>query len=167
MSTIANHLSSLGYNCLIYADDIVVFSSNKVLEFAIESLNVALVELNNILTDLFFSDAYEKCKSVIFTIRRYFNPPYVYFHNNVIPFVDNTNYLGITLDPKLRWLPHIISLISFGSRWANFLRAITGTWWGSHPTDLLLIYKSIIRSKVDYGCFLFGSASFSNWKRLN
>jgi len=38
---------------------------------------------------------------------------------------------------------------------------------GSHPTDLLLIYKSIKRSKFDYGCFLFGSASFSNWKRLN
>ncbi|KAL4082751.1 hypothetical protein QTP88_029647 [Uroleucon formosanum] len=30
-----------------------------------------------------------------------------------------------------------------------------------------LVYKAIIRSKLDYGCFLFGSASFSNWNRLN
>ncbi|KAL4082940.1 hypothetical protein QTP88_029458 [Uroleucon formosanum] len=29
------------------------------------------------------------------------------------------------------------------------------------------LYKAIIRSKLDYGCFLFGSASFSNWNRLN
>lgn len=165
MSTIANHLSSLGYKCLIYADDIVVFSSNKFLDIAIESLNLALNELNKIFKDLFFSVAYDKCKSVIFTRRRYLNPPNVYFDDNIIPFVDHTTYLGITLDPKLRWQPHTMSLISFGSRWANFLRAITGTWWGSHPLTLLLVYKSIIRSKLDYGCFLFGSASFSNWKK--
>jgi hypothetical protein len=102
MSTIPNHLSSLGYNCLIYADDIVVFFSNKVLEFAIESLNLALIELNDILTDLLFSVAYEKYKSIILTRRRYFNPLYMYFDNNVIPFVDYTTYLSITLDPKLR-----------------------------------------------------------------
>lgn len=139
ITIIANHLSSVGYNCLIYVDDIVVSSSNEVLELALESLNLPLFELNNICTDLFFSVAYDKCKSVIFTGRRYFNPPNVYFDNNVIPFVDNTTYLGITLDPKIRWPSHI-SLISFDSRWANFLRAITGNWWGSHPTDLLLFY---------------------------
>ncbi|KAL4150005.1 hypothetical protein QTP88_003854 [Uroleucon formosanum] len=167
MSFIANHLSSLGHKCLIYADDIVVFSSNKVLDLAIESLNLTLTELKYIFDDLFFSVAYEKYKSVIFTRRRYHNPPNVYLDNNIIPLVDNTTYLGITLDSKLRWLPHITSLISFSSRWANFLRAITGTWWGSHPSTLLLVYKAIIRSKLDYGCFLFGSASFSNWNRLN
>ncbi|KAL4154598.1 hypothetical protein QTP88_000455 [Uroleucon formosanum] len=47
------------------------------------------------------------------------------------------------------------------------IKAITGTRWGSHPSTLLLVYKAIIRSKLDYGCFLFGSASFSNWNRLN
>ena len=167
MSFIANHLSNLGYKCLIYADDIVVFSSNKYLDLAIASLNRALIELNNMFVELSFSVAYDKCKSVIFTRRRYLDPPNIYFDGFLLPFVDNATYLGIILDPKLRWLPHIVSLVSFGSRWANFLRAVTGTWWGSHPTTLLLIYKSIIRSKLEYGCFLFSSASSSNLKRLN
>jgi hypothetical protein len=42
------------------------------------------------------------------------------------------------------------------------LRALAGTWWGAHPSSLLLVYKSIIRSKVDYGSFLFSSASRSH-----
>jgi hypothetical protein len=32
---------------------------------------------------------------------------------------------------------------------------------------LLSIYRSIIRSKLDYGCFLFNSATHSNWKKIN
>ena len=56
---------------------------------------------------------------------------------------------------------------SFASCWTNFFRSIISTWWGSHPLCLLSIYLSIIRSKLDYGCFFFGSAYFSNWKKIN
>ncbi|KAL4154594.1 hypothetical protein QTP88_000451 [Uroleucon formosanum] len=39
-----------------------------------------------------------------------------------------------------------------------------GSYLNLSPVE---VYKAIIRSKLDYGCFLFGSASFSNWNRLN
>lgn len=149
-----------------YADDLVIFSSNKSLNISIDNINSALKDLKFILTKLSFEVAPEKCKSVIFTRRRYINHLNIYFDNNIIPFVPTITYLGIILDPKLRWSPHITSLTTFTSRWSNFLRSITGTWWGSHPSCLLSIYFSIIRSKLDYGCFLFGSASFCNWKNL-
>lgn len=67
MSFIAYHLSRIGHKCLNYADDIVVFSSNKSLNLAIESLNLALSELNFILNSLSFQVSNEKCKSLIFT----------------------------------------------------------------------------------------------------
>ena len=38
---------------------------------------------------------------------------------------------------------------------------------GVSPQILLSIYRSIIRSKLDYGCFLFGSASYTNWNKIN
>jgi hypothetical protein len=127
ISFVANHLSVLGYKCLIYADDIVVFSFNKFLDLAIVSLNQVLLELNNIFNELSFSVAYDKCKSVIFTRRRYLDPPNIYLNGMRIPFSVHATYLGIIFDTKLRWLPHITSLVSFGSRWTNFLRAVTGT----------------------------------------
>lgn len=161
------HLSRFGHQCPIYADDIVIFSANNSLELAIEHLNSALNDLKDILVNLSFQVAPEKCKSVIFTRRRYSNHPKVYFENHDIPFFSSTTYLGITLDSKLRWSPQINSLCSFVSRLSNFLRTVMGTWWGSHPTSLLSIYSSIIRSKIDYGCFFFGSASSSNWKKIN
>uniref|UniRef100_A0A2H8TL40 RNA-directed DNA polymerase from mobile element jockey n=2 Tax=Melanaphis sacchari TaxID=742174 RepID=A0A2H8TL40_9HEMI len=167
MSLVAKNFSRSGHNCLIYADDMVIFSSNKSLPLAIERLNAALQDLITILSNVSLEIAPEKCKSVIFTRRKYFDPHNIYLDNYLIPFATTVTYLGITLDTKLRWIPHISSLSLFTSRWSNFLRTVSNTWWGSHPSSLLSIYRSIIRSKLDYGCFLFGSAAYSNWKKIN
>ncbi|XP_060846488.1 uncharacterized protein LOC132926168 [Rhopalosiphum padi] len=167
MSIVEKHLSSRGHQCLIYADDLVIFTSNKLLNLAIENLNLALKDLSEILIKVSFEIAPEKSKSVIFTRRRYVNHPDILIDDIIIPIVPNVTYLGITLDSKLRWFPHINSLTSFVSRWSNFLRTVTGTWWGPHPSSLLSIYLSIIRSKLDYGCFLYDSASYSIWKKIN
>ncbi|XP_050525071.1 uncharacterized protein LOC126896384 [Daktulosphaira vitifoliae] len=64
-------------------------------------------------------------------------------------------------------MPHFKYLISSISRWSNLLRSIAGTWWGSHPSSLLLIFKALIRSKVDYGSFLYASASTVHRKKIN
>jgi len=109
----------------------------------------------------------EKCKFFIFSRRRYLNHPNVYLDDNVIPFVPNVIYLGITLDPKRRWLIQIILLTVFTSRWANFLRFVSSIWWISHPSSLLYIYISIICSKLDYECFLYGPAFYFNLKKVN
>lgn len=104
-----------------------VFSSNESLNLVIESHNIALNEFKLIFTT-FFSVALVKWKSVIFTRRKYLNHPNVYSDNHNIPFVSNITYIDITLDSRLRWLPYIMSLTSFGSSWVNCLRAITDTW---------------------------------------
>ena len=112
------------------------------------------------------SIAPEKYKALIFTRRRYLPPLNVYLDNSTIPYVSDVSYLGISFDSKLRWVPHMSSLTKFLTCWSNFLRSVAGIWWGSHPSSLISIYFSIIRSKLDYGCFLFGSASSSNMNKL-
>jgi hypothetical protein len=105
-----------GHKCLIYVDDMVVFTSNKSLDLAIVHQNRALKNLKFILDKVSFVAAPEKCKSVIFTRRRYFDAANILFDNNIIPYVPNITYLGITLDAKLRWAPHITSLMVIVSR---------------------------------------------------
>lgn len=143
----------------MYADDLVIFSNNSNLDLAIDSLNNSLDLLQNLLSSSFFSIAPEKCKAMIFTRRRYLLSLEIPINDFPIPIVQNIKYLGLTLDSKLRWAPHLQHLIKFTTLWANFLRSISNTWWGSHPSTLLIIYKAVIRSKLDYGCFLSGSAS--------
>jgi hypothetical protein len=105
----------------------IVFSSNKSLYLAIDRINLALRDLKNILTNLSFEIAPEKCKSVIFTWRRSVDHSNITPDDYAIPFAPNFTYLDITLVPKLRWQPHLLSLSAFTSRWSNFLKSVSNT----------------------------------------
>ncbi|XP_026467867.1 uncharacterized protein LOC113371457 [Ctenocephalides felis] len=41
----------------------------------------------------------------------------------------------------------------------NIIRRLVGTDWGAHPSSCLAIYKSIIRSHIDYGYIIYGGIS--------
>ena len=37
----------------------------------------------------------------------------------------------------------------------NIIKFLCGTWWGSNPTTLLILYKSYVRSILDYASFIY------------
>ena len=37
----------------------------------------------------------------------------------------------------------------------NMVKFLRGTWWGADPRTLLLLYKSFVRSIIDYGSFMY------------
>ena len=47
------------------------------------------------------------------------------------------------------------------------LKFVSSTDWGAHSTVLLNLYRSLIRSKLDYGCIVYGSARTSYIKLLD
>jgi hypothetical protein len=157
MTPISKSLLSQDYSCLFYADDIVVFSVNKSLNRTSFRLNSALNSLDNKLSSAFFEVAPDKSQLMIFTRKRYADFPPVYINNktnNKTIVTSNTiTFLGLILDSKLRWVSHFNYLKCIISKWSNLLRALAGTWWGAHPSPLLLVYKYIIRSKVGYVSF--------------
>jgi hypothetical protein len=136
--------SSRGHLFLIYADVIVIFSTNKsLINLAIEAFNAALTDLNDILNCFFFTIAPEKCKSVIFTHHCYLHPPSAFLGNTIIPFIPDITYLGLT--PKLRLASHIASLSKFFANCSNFHRSVTGTW----EDHILLHYFKFILLSFD------------------
>jgi len=49
----------------------------------------------------------------------------------------------------------------------NFLRVVAHTSWGADQQTLLNLYRSLIRSKLDYGCIVYGSARGSYLQMLH
>lgn len=79
----------------------------------------------------------------------------IQFQNETIKSSDWVKYLGLRIDAKLTWNKHVEHIVLSASKALNILKILTGTWWGGHPQVLLNIYKGLIRSKIEYGIYLW------------
>jgi hypothetical protein len=49
----------------------------------------------------------------------------------------------------------------------NFMKSIASQSWGAHLACLLVLYKSIVRSVIEYGGVCFSGMSDCHMKRLD
>ena len=71
------------------------------------------------------------------------------------------------MDCKLSFIPHIKYLRTKCNKTIQLLRNIACTNWGGSKVTLLKLYRSLIRSRLDYGCFIYGAARKTYLKKLN
>ena len=77
-----------------------------------------------------------------------------------IKFVQSVLFLGLILDKKFNFGQHINDLVTRCKKDLNVMRMLRGTDFGADKNSLLLIlYKSLLRSKIDYGAQIYSSTS--------
>ena len=84
-----------------------------------------------------------------------------------IEVVPEFNFLGLLFDSKLSFIPHINYLSSKCQKPLNRLRVVSNMNWGAERKVLLKLYRSLVRSKLDYGCTVYGSARLSYLRKLD
>ena len=87
--------------------------------------------------------------------------------NHTLEIVKEIKFLGLIFDRNLTWQKHIQSLQTKCLKVINCMRVLTGTRCGATSNSLRTIYISLIRSKLDYGCEIYNSASFNTKKCLD
>lgn len=112
--------------------------------------------------------------SQIKTVAMLFSPtnkrpiyPKLYIQNQLIEFQKETYFLGMLLNETINWKPHIQQTIQKCQKDLNILKNIKGTTWGADQQTMLMIYKSLIRAKIDYGCQIYSSANKETLKQLD
>jgi hypothetical protein len=86
-------------------------------------------------------------------------PSVLYLNKHAPPVVPSAKFLGLVLDGRLSWEPHLRQLRASRERSLNVLRVLSGASWGGDRTVMLRFYRSLVRSKLDYGSFIYGSAT--------
>ena len=89
------------------------------------------------------------------------------FRNDPIQFVKEAKFLGLIWDTKLTFEPHIKYLKARCQKSLNILKVLSRTEWGADRTTLLKLYCSLVRSKLYYGCIVYGSASKTALAKLD
>jgi hypothetical protein len=109
-----------------------------------------------------------KTVCVHFTRSRKLHPePSLTLNGNLIPVVKEAKFLGVVFDRKLSFLPHIKYVKDRCLKALNLLKVVSKTDWGGDRKVLLRLFRSLIRSKLDYGCVVYGSARKSYLRILD
>ena len=92
--------------------------------------------------------------------------PVLKLDNDHIQFVKEAKFLWLIWDTKLTFEPHIKYLNARGQKYLNILKVLSRTEWGADLTTLLKLYRCLVRSKLDYGCIVYGSVSITALAKL-
>ena len=100
-------------------------------------------------------------------LRRIHFDPVLTIDNIAIPVVKEAKFLGITFDSKLSFIPHLRNLRAKCLKAMNLLRVVAHRDWGGDFETLIKLYRCFIRSKLDYGSIVYGSARKSYIQMLD
>ena len=84
-----------------------------------------------------------------------------------IPCVDETKFLGLIFDRRLTWVSHLKMLKTKCMKALDIFKVLAHTSWGADRETLLRLHKSLILSKLLYGCEVYSSATPSRLKILD
>ena len=87
-------------------------------------------------------------------------------HNQQIPQEDAPTYLGVKLDKRLTWNPHIKEMERRATKRLSLMKKLAGTKWGASSNILKQVYTGNIRPVMEYGSAAWASAAKSNTSRL-
>ena len=155
-------------NCSLYVDDFLISCSAKDPKVAEGKIQKALDKLQKWCGENGFKFSSTKTTCVHFHQKRGIYPdPCLKINNNKITVKTQAKFLGIIFDKKLTFVPHIKYLKDKCAKALNVLKVVSHTDWGGDRKVLLRLYRSLIRSKLDYGSFIYGSARKSYLKLLD
>ena len=93
--------------------------------------------------------------------------PQIFLDKSPVPVVEKTKFLGVIFDRKLSFIPHLKYVKKKALKALNILTVIGNTEWGADRKVMIRLYRSLIRSKLDYGCIVYGSTRKSYLQMLD
>lgn len=153
---------------MLYADDVTVYTQvNRPID-AEASLGPYLAKIHRWGVKWKMKFSAEKSAALIFT--RSYKPgddPILFLQGRRIPVVKEFKFLGVKFDTKLSWKPHITAVCSALNRLKNLFTIITNINFGPSTKTLALLFKSLVRSKTDYGLMVYGAARKTTLNRID
>ncbi|GFS42658.1 uncharacterized protein LOC103524116 [Trichonephila inaurata madagascariensis] len=128
-------MQCLRFNSLLYADDLVLWSTGSDIPKLESTLNSALVTLANWSLENDFKVNPDKTNFELFTLSTKEHNINLVYNNGAILRTDCATYLGISLDSRLTWTKLAKGVEKATSR-LSLLKRIAGVKWGSSQSVL-------------------------------
>ena len=155
----------------LYVDDFVLCYKSKNMNSIERQLQLCSQRIQNWADKNGFRFSKTKTTCVHFcSKRKLHDDPCLQLDGNQIKFVvKEAKFLGVIFNSKLSFVPHISMLKEkcYKAHDITCIKFVANSKWGADKTTLLHLYRSLVRSKLDYGCMIYGSARTSYLKALD
>jgi len=98
--------------------------------------------------------------------RRFIQPRPVTLFGETIQWAETNRYLGLTVDKRLTWSPHIDQVRKKTAQRMDMLRPLLNRKSDLSVRNGVLLYKQLIRPVMDYVCLTCRSAARTHVRRL-
>jgi ribonuclease HI len=143
----------------IFADDSSIWKSGQDLDKIIKVLQIELDKIQK-WSDLWgFILSKEKTVAVIFSRKNIDCNAKLKIRDTILEWKTDVKFLGLIFDSRLTWAAHIKYVSERCNKRLNLMRSLSGTTWGASKDILMVVYKALIRSILDYGCIAYNTAS--------
>ena len=151
----------------LYVDD-------KRISVAGTSVDVCRIRIQRVLDELHrwtlqtgFRFSIDKTEWMVF-YRNTKKPDFQFFlDGQLLKETTERKFLGLIFDRSLTWAPHIAYLKGKCLKALNIVQLIKSKSRGTDSKTLLRIYRAIVRSKLDYGCQIYGTGPAYSLRTLD
>ena len=151
----------------LFVDDFCLSCSSENMDTIETTLQNCLYRIEKWADENGFRFSKTKTVCVHFCNKRSLHPdPELKINGSIIPVSQQAKYLGLIFDNRLNFKAHIDYLRERCIKSLNLLKVVSRMDWGADRIVLLRLYRSLIRSKLDYGSAVYSSARKSYLEKL-
>ena len=151
----------------IYADDLVLWCSEKHLSTANYSLQQTLNTLEGWTKRWLVRIKPRKATYTIFSLSTKEQKATLHINGQTLLAEDNPTYLGVTFDKLLTWKQQTEKAEARAKVRLVFRKKLAGTTWGADTVTLKRLYTGRVRPVLEYGMTAWGTTAKSNFDRVS
>ncbi|XP_050534883.1 uncharacterized protein LOC126901957 [Daktulosphaira vitifoliae] len=149
----------------LFADDCNIYCSGINTKTTVDLLQTSINSLLQWSSKTGFKFSPSKTQCIIFNKKKTDMLHRIHINNIPIEYKENTRILGMIFDARFAWNTHLKKLkINCNSK-MKIIKTLSHFKWGADKNSLLLIYKALILSRIEYGSIIYNSAQ-SNTKQI-
>ncbi|GFO23726.1 Pol-like protein [Plakobranchus ocellatus] len=145
-------------NASLFVDDFAIYAEGKHLQNLERTIQLCINNVQKWVSENGFRFSVSKTTCVHFHRQRIYTEPALHLDGQPIPVKGEAKFLGVVFDSKLNFSSHVKYLKKKCLKALNLLRVVGHTDWGADRATLLKLYRTLVRSKLDYGSVIYGSA---------
>src|ERR1043165_2452631 len=156
-----------GVEVSLFADDSAIYLGHRNIKTLQNKIQSSINLIQNWCNENGFKISINKTTGVLFSKRNNLARINIKIDQKQIKMENKVKFLGVIFDSKLTWKPHIDYIIDKCKKKVNLIRAISCYGWRACKKTLLIIYRALIRSILDYGDVAYSSACKSYLDKLS